>query len=215
MQEIQTEKPSADNARFGGGKNISDERALSSKNHKSKEPFFGALLFAFMILFVLASIGAIGFVVYSRWKNERALENRPSIAGLIKKVDQEISNVMPGETNESADSKTPEETKQPTKEEIVSSAKKLKISVLNGGAARGSAGAMASFLKQEGYLKIDVGNTLKDYTGAVVYFAAPLEKEAEAIKESVIKKYPQAKILPADQKDKETIVSQITIILAR
>jgi hypothetical protein len=60
-----------------------------------------------------------------------------------------------------------------------------------------------------------MGNTLKDYAGTTIYYATPLEKEAGVIRESVAKKYPQAKILLADQKNKETSVSQITVIVGK
>ncbi|MDP3957105.1 MAG: hypothetical protein Q8Q10_01200, partial [bacterium] len=65
------------------------------------------------------------------------------------------------------------------------------------------------------YSKASAGNTINNYTGTVVYYAVGLEKEAAIIKESVVKKYPQAKILSADIKNKETSVSQITIIIGK
>ena len=86
---------------------------------------------------------------------------------------------------------------------------------MNGGAAKGSAGSLADFLKKEGYNKITIGNTLNNYTGAILYYAPDVEKEVASIKENVAKKYPQIKTLPADIKNKETSVAQVTIILGK
>lgn len=181
---------------------------------KSRESLWGALLFAAMIVFVMASIGSIGWTAYSHWKKVRANGNNPSITGLLKETEQEMSGVASDEISPPLENEILENAKI-TNEETISAAKKLEVSVLNGGAAKGSAGVLADFLKKEGYLKTDMGNTQKDYVGVTIYHAAGLEKEVEAVKASVAKKYPQAKILPADSRNKETSVSQVTIILGK
>lgn len=181
---------------------------------KSRESLWGALLFAAMIVFVVASIGGIGWTAYSHWKKVRTNGNNPSITGILKKIEQENGDAAFTEASAS-ENEAANPTVQTANEETISAAKKLEVSVLNGGATKGSAGQLADFLKKEGYLKTDMGNTLKDYTGAAIYYTVGLEKEAEVIKESVAKKYPQAKILPADSKNKETSVSQVTVILGK
>ena len=194
-------------------KDISRPHPVASK--KSHESLWGAMLFAAMIAFVLASIGGIGWVVYSQWKNERVAENRPSIAVLLDEVKEDAVNAEMAQTASSTETKVAEAADTKKDEDVSASAKKLEISVLNGGSPKGSAGVLAELLKKEGYLKTDAGSTLKDYTGVTVYYATTLEKEAEAIKTSVLKKYPKAAILPADKTNKETSVSQITIILGK
>lgn len=194
------------------GEDVAHRRIIAPQ--KSRESLWGALLFAAMIVFVVASIGGIGWTAYSHWKKVRANGNNPSITGLLKETEQETGAATSIETP-SLENKTGNEIAKSNNEGIILAAKKLEASVLNGGAAKGSAGALADFLKKEGYLKTDMGNTLKDYVGVTIYYAASLEKEAEVIKESVAKKYPQAKIMPADSRNKETSVSQVTIILGK
>lgn len=181
---------------------------------KSRESLWGALLFAAMIVFVVASIGGIGWTAYSHWKKVRTNGNNPSITGLLKETEQEMSGVASNEILPPLENEIAKNAKI-ANEEIISAAKKLEVSVLNGGAAKGSAGVLADFLKKEGYLKTDMGNTQKDYMGVTIYHTVGLEKEVEVIKESVVKKYPQAKILPADSRNKETSVSQVTVILGK
>lgn len=194
------------------GEDVLHKRIVAPQ--KSRESLWGALLFAAMIVFVVASIGGIGWTAYSHWKKVRANGNNPSITGLLKETEQEMSGVASNEISPPLENEISENAKI-TNEETISAAKKLEVSVLNGGAAKGSAGVLADFLKKEGYLKTDMGNTQKDYTGVTIYYAAGLEKEVEAVKASVAKKYPQVKILPADSRNKETSVSQVTVILGK
>jgi hypothetical protein len=191
-----------------------NDRRAALPIKKSREPLLGAALFAVMILFVLASIGGIGWVVYSKWQTERAAESRPSITELLERAGEQ-TDAPSAESPQATDAAQATDDKAVTGTGSADAAKKLEISILNGGAAKGSAGILADFLKSEGYLKTDAGNTLKDYTGVTIYYAANLEKEAEAIKTSVAKKYPQVKILPADTNNKETSVSQITVIVGK
>ncbi|MDP3957323.1 MAG: LytR C-terminal domain-containing protein, partial [bacterium] len=209
MQGIKTEENVAQEMHPIEGKNI--DQVPNVTTGTSHESLWGAVLFAGMLLFVVASIGGVGWVAYTKWQSERVAKNQPSITVLSEQSggNKNVASAEPAKTLES------EPAQEPSVSDSTSAAKKLGISVLNGGAAKGSAGVLANFLKQEGYSKTDLGNTLKDYAGVGVYYASGLEKEAEVIKESVVKKYPQVKILPADPQNKETSVSQITIILGK
>ncbi|MEI8096879.1 MAG: LytR C-terminal domain-containing protein [Candidatus Moraniibacteriota bacterium] len=180
----------------------------------SRESLWGALLFTSMLLFVIASIVSIIWIGYSQWKDGRVADAKPSITVLSEKSDdvEKSTDVDTAKTTENESAKQVEE-KTSASESI--SAKRMAIVVLNGGAAKGSAGIIATFLKGEGYVSVTAGNTLKDYENTVVYYASGLEKEANSIKTSLIKKFPKVTILPADVKNKETSASQITVILGR
>jgi len=208
MEETQTEKEVSD---VESEKNKSVSQVENSSPARSHESFWGAVLFAGMLLFVVASIGGVGWAAYTKWQSEKVAKSQPSITVLPEQSNEQKS-VTPKEEAQAAGST---EAKEEPASDTIAAAKKLGISVLNGGAAKGSAGVLADFLKKEGYLKTVAGNTINNYTGVVVYYASGLEKEAEIIKESVVKKYPQAKILPADTNNKETSVSQATIILGK
>jgi cytoskeletal protein RodZ len=178
---------------------------------RSHESLWGALLFACMLVFVVASIGFIGWGVYTKWKNVKMAKAEPSIMVLSEKASEESPVIAADETSLVSDA-----LQQETGSATVSvSAKKVALSVLNGGAAKGSAGAAVDLLKKDGYINVTSGNSIKDYVGVVIYYAPALEKEAESIKMTVIKKYPLAKTLPADVKNKETSVSQVTVILGK
>jgi hypothetical protein len=212
MRETKTKEKDVMKMQSEDRDNVSSENVVSQA--RSYESLWGALLFAFMLIFVIASIAAIGWGGYSKWKVNRAEKAEPSIAVLQMQLNEQK------DTASAEDVKAPEngEVKQVTEQEggdIALAAKKMMISVLNGGAVKGSAGTITTFLKSEGYTSVTAGNTLKDYMGVTVYYASGLEKEADVIKMSVIKKYPQVKILPVDTANKETSVSQVTIILGK
>src|SRR3990167_9496042 len=211
MQEIPTEE----NDTLDAASELKEKENLSQAQGivptRSRESLWGAVLFAGMLLFVVASIGGVGRAAYIEWQGERAEKRQRAIMGLQEQSNEQRS-VTPKEEARAVGST---EAKEQPASDNITAAKKLEISVLNGGAAKGSAGTLANFLKQEGYGKTDSGNTLKDYSSVALYYASGLEKEALSVKESVAKKYPQAKILPADSQNKETSVSQITIILGK
>lgn len=190
-----------------------EEEELQAKEEKpgrSREAVFGSLLLSFMILFVIAALVSVGFAVYFGWQEKKQASEQPSITALSdKKV------VVP---QESKTSEKEEEKKVEESADVVALGTKTKsteIIVLNGGAAKGSAGTFAEALKKEGYLKVTPGNTVADYIGTVVYFAAGLEKEAETVLTTVIKTYPQAAVKPAVLTNKETSTKPITIILGK
>lgn len=209
MQEIKTTKQDA-----GASLSQSDKGSVTTWGvsvRGAREPIWGALLFACMLLFVFVSISGIGWVVYSQWKIERVADNQPSIATLPEPASGEQPASPETESAPASESKA----ESSESADATASAQKLTISVLNGGGAKGSAGALAEFLKTAGYSKTQAGNTLKDYTGVTVYYATDVPKEAEVIKASVAKKYPQVTSAPADAKNKETSVSQVTVIIGK
>ncbi|MDO8565803.1 MAG: LytR C-terminal domain-containing protein [Candidatus Moranbacteria bacterium] len=209
MQETQAEDGGEQKLPLSGKEKNSQTSDVPRSS--SREPLWGAILFAGMLLFVIVSVFGVGWIAYTKWQSERIAKSHPSITVLSEQSKQE-KNVAPVEPAKTTDS---EKAGEPAINDSMAAVKKLEITVLNGGGAKGSAGVLADFLKKEGYSKTDSGNTVKDYEGVVIYYAAQLEKEALGVKGSVVKKYPQAKILPADAKNKETAVSQVTIILGK
>lgn len=194
------------------------ENEIQKKNEPvgARESLFGALLFFVMIIFTVLSVIGIGWIVYTKWKESRAFSARPSIVAIEKQLlENEEVNKTGEDTLVSSETVAPSMEEKTAEEGVLVAAKKLTISVLNGGATKGSAGTFAEILKAEGFIGATAGNTIKDYVGVTVYYAAELEKEAEAILGSVIKKYPAAKKAPAETNNKETSVARITIILGK
>jgi hypothetical protein len=209
MRKMQTEQ--SDMAPVESEEKEGSPQIENTPEVRSRESLWGAVLLAGMLIFVVASVAVVGWIAYEKWHDGRIAKRQPSITVLPGQPSGEKDTV----TGESAPTGENTAVQTPLADDSVAAAKKLGLSVLNGGGAKGSAGVLADFLKTEGYSKTSSGNTLKDYTGVSVYYASGLEKEAAVIKESVAKKYPQVKTLPADTNNKETTVSQITIILGK
>lgn len=192
-----------------------EERKNGLPSSRSRESLWGALLFFCMLLFVVASIASIGWGMYSQWKKNRLEQSEPSISTLLQQTMESENEEVKDDSIVSSEGQKGQEPETKVKEISLAEARKVAISALNGGSAKGSAGVIATFLKGEGYTNVTPGNTVKDYTGTAIYYANSLEKEAEFIKTTLLKKYPQTKILPADVTNKETSVSPITIILGK
>lgn len=209
MQELQTGQESGENEQSAEKKDVS--QTADAPRSVSRESLWGTVLLACMLIFVVASIGGVGWVAYTKWRSERVAKSQPSITILSSQANEE-KNTAPAEAVPATDST---KTGESSTDDTAMAAKKLTISVLNGGGAKGSAGTLTEFLKTAGYSQAVAGNTVNNYMGVVLYYALGLEKEILVVKESVVKKYPQAKVLPADTKNKETSVSQVTIILGK
>lgn len=211
MQKMQREQDNMPEAQSTEEKeDISQTESIPQA--RSRESLWGAVLLACMLLFVVASVGIVGWMAYAKWHDEQRAKSQPSITVLPEQPDGE-KDVAPVESTEAREDTSAAQT--PVASDSVAAAKKLGISVLNGGGAKGSAGILMNFLKTEGYGKTVLGNTQSNYVGVTLYYAVGLEKEATVVKASVVKKYPQVKILPVDAKNKETAVSQVTIILGK
>lgn len=210
MPETPREEIDPEESEFETPENISQTE--ENGEPRSYESLWGALLFAFLILFVVVSVVSVGWGMYTKWKSERDARAQLSITTLQNQVDvkQDTSDQTQG-----AGSDQEKRGAEASAGENTDTAKKVALSVLNGGSPKGSASTVVTFLKQGGYTNVTAGNTVQNYTGVVIYYAASLGKEAETIKTTLIQKFPQTKALPADPKNKETSVSPITIILGK
>lgn len=196
----------------------SNTQETEQKEEKIKKPMshgvlFGRILFAVIVLLVLGVIGAIAWGGYRGFQMNTKQASLPSIATLST---EEVapSEVTPVEEESVAPEKKNGET-IPTNDEVIKSAKSTEIHVLNGGAAKGSAGSAAEVLKKNGYTKTVIGNTLNDFSGTVVYFSSDKEKEAGQVRLDLIKTYPAITTKPADATKKETALASLVLILGK
>lgn len=182
-----------------GEKNIASARP-------SRQPLFGTLLFGGLVIMMLVVVALLSWWGYRGWKQAQEQSALPSIATLPM-------------TEEKKESAAPVEEESPvmelSQEAIMNKAKETDIKVLNGGAAKGSAGVVGEALKKEGYTKISVGNTTGNYTGTTVYFASGLDQEAAILKTTLLKSYPKAEAKPALADNKETSAASLTVILGK
>ncbi len=183
----------------------------------SHEAFFGTMLLISGILLLLLLLGGIGFGGYYGWQEKKEQGALPSIGGLstLESASPQQKEKDEKEKSPTADSGQPVSVTGMTEEQIGVKAKGTDVRVLNGGAAKGSAGSVVTLLEKEGYTKVALGNTTGNYTGVVVYFGTGLEKEAEVVKKSLLKTYPKAETKAALLDNKETTVGAITVILGK
>lgn len=183
----------------------------------SHESLFGAMLLSGMILLLLAFVGGASWLAYTKWwKVTKEADARPSIIGLsLAEKERAEKEKAAEEKIEAAKEEQKSAEALPKDPAAVTAAKAAILSVLNGGAAKGSAGTLVETIKKEGFAKAVVGNATGDYMGVVIYHKAGLEKEAEVVRESVAKTYPKAEVKVAVTTNKETSVSPITVILGK
>lgn len=187
---------------------VAEEKTAPVRMSHSREPLFGVLLLILIIILILGFVAGLGWTGYSTWKMAKEKDNQPSIATLEEKKEE-----APKEEVKPIEKEASKEV--PTTDPSITKAKETSITVMNGGAAKGSAGTLMEALKKDGYSKVTTGNTLADYKGTVIYFGTGLDKEAEAVKTSILKAYPQATVKPAESTNKETSVTPLTIILGQ
>lgn len=183
--------------------------ALVSK--ASREPFFGTLLFGFMILSGIVVFGGAGFAIYHGIEFNQKQAALPSISGLSQEVI--IPEVVPEEERKGEES-APGET-QISQEADMKKAQATAIKVLNGGASKGSAGTLGEFLKKKMFTQVTVGNTLTDYTGTVVYYGSEFEKEAGLVRDVMLETYPKTETRPSIPSNSETRQAPLTIIVGK
>lgn len=193
----------------GDKKNDSPESAPPVK--KSRESLFGSLLFTAIVVVILVLILAAGWGGYKGFRVNQEQAALPSIGNLA--IEEQKTEAA--EPVKSMEEEKKEQTVTNSETELRTKAKNTEIKALNGGAAKGSAGIVAEILKKDGYTKVVPGNTLKDYTGTVVYYAAGLEKEAGFVKEALLKNYPKAEIKAAITSNTETTQASIVVIVGR
>ncbi len=175
----------------------------------SRQPFFGTLLFSVLVLIILVAVGLLSWWGYRGWRFTEERSTLPSIASL-EVVPETQENTAPEEV-----AKPVEQAPTASKEEALKKVQAIDIKVMNGGAAKGSAGILGESLKKGGYTKVSVGNTTGNYTGTVIYFASGLDQEAATLKETLVKTYPKVETKAALAENKETSLSPLTVILGK
>ncbi len=178
----------------------------------SREILFGKILFGILVIFVVLFIGGVAWIVFRGYQLNQKQSALPSLSSISLGNDLKEVVVETGESMQQEEA-LPE---QGAADQSETKAKSLSIKVLNGGAAKGSALVLAEALKKEGYTAVTTGNTVKDYTGIVLYYASSeIEKEAMSIKDTLIKTYPKIDIKLAIKANTETTQAPISIIFGK
>lgn len=167
----------------------------------------------FLIILVFAVIGGgvYGWSFYRRNAAETT-DPRPSISALPNMSADNPSltsseDTPSGDTSEdtSSDDASPSRPDDP---------ETIAVSVLNGGAAGGSAGKVTTYLQSKGYKKAKAGNTNGSNIGIVVYYSEDMEDEAKALQLVLLDNYKGVTASPAkDAQNKDASSAPIVVIL--
>ncbi|MFA9262622.1 MAG: LytR C-terminal domain-containing protein [Undibacterium sp.] len=182
--------------------------AATTEIAEPNEAFFGTLLIGCLALSLIAASGYFAFSGYRYLKSLKAEESIPSIAQLP--VVETEKSVMTEVVEEKGETKPNPETKTQTVDK-----KTVAVKVLNGGAAKGVAGAYVEKLKKDGFTKATVGNSFGNYIGAVMYYAKGQETSVAVLKEMISKDYPALLTKEAESGNKDTTAAPIVLILGR
>ena len=164
----------------------------------------------FLSLLVFAVIGSgIALGVWYREDRKESADARPSIENFVAEnlpensAEEEVSDDAPDEIkNEDAPPMKPDAPET------------IAVKILNGGAAGGSAGKVATYLKQNGYAKAEAGNANGSNTGIVVYYAPEMADEVKAIQLLLLKEYKGVTSKPvADAKIPEAKTAPLVVVL--
>lgn len=185
------------------------ETTPSQREKETNESFLGGVLIFALTLSLLAALGYFGYIGYRSYQAFRREETIPSIETMAPIETAPLTN-----SEEQKTSVSKEET-QKTPAVSEGEKKTLAIKVLNGGAAKGSAGRLTELLRQAGFAKAVFGNSRVDHTGTVIYYGDSFQAAAELIKAVVIHTYPQATLAPSQTNVKDTSVAPIVIILGK
>lgn len=179
----------------------------SSPRGASKETWYGASLLILLGGGFVLLVGAIGWWGYAHWYLP-AQEPKASIVSLTEEMVQSLEADVAGEDA------SPDEPSEAVSE-VSLDPKQEAVLVLNGGGTKGSAGEVATLLKQAGYSKVSPGNTEKNYTGVTVYFAPQYESAANEVKALLLKRYPKALSQKALESDQETSGASLVVIIGK
>ncbi|MEP7162561.1 MAG: LytR C-terminal domain-containing protein [Candidatus Moraniibacteriota bacterium] len=185
-----------------------EEKKAPPVSPDTSESFLGSMLVIALVLILIGVTAFFGFFGYRVWRQGQAVKNAPSIERLSFEKTAPPVGGMPSESKE-------ETPTTPASSATEVNKATLEVKVLNGGAAKGSAGTFTETLKKAGYTKAAVGNSIRDYKGVTVYFAKDKETEAQALKEDVVKTYPSAITAPALANDKDSASAPLVVILGR
>ena len=181
---------------------------------EANEVFLGGMVVVVLCLLLAILVGTFGYFGYRLWKSAQVERAIPSIQELGEKQ-------VTVSSDESSVNLKPETPAQPTPESTTTSNAQsvdlasVEVKVLNGGAARGSAGTMVDILKKAGYAKAAFGNTVADYTGTKIFYGAQSQLAAEKVKELVAKTYPGVVLAPAEANDKDATAATVVVILGK
>lgn len=178
----------------------------------SRGALFGLIL---LVIIFLLGAGIITMVAWGGYRGYHVSQERSALPSITMLSVSEDTGEMADKSTENAT----EEEKSPTdalvKDEGIKKARATAIKVLNGGAAKGSASALAEVLKKGEYTKVTLGNTIKDYVGVVVYFAPEAEKEAHVVKNDLQVTYPLVETKPAIANNPETTQAPLSVIIGK
>ncbi len=190
------------------------KRTVEQPRAVSHETLYGWIILFAMGLFVAAVVAAVGSFIYAKWHSEKQEDDLPSIMALSSESDDENNSVS--RESDQEDISSDEDTSSASMANTaVTDPKTVEVTVLNGGAASGSAGTVVTLLKGAGYQKAAAENASGTYSGVTIYYRSGFDTVAAAVQEALKKKYPSATVAAAGANNQETSKSTVTVVLGK
>jgi hypothetical protein len=178
------------------------------------------------ILFLAAVAGTLWGWNDWRVKQKDKQDTRPSIGTFSSVPVAEFSdqNPIPQEKRRepSSDAATQERTEIEIHDSIATttvasdtSKDALEVKVMNGGAAKGTAGSVQELLKRSGYAKASASSATGDYAGVTVYYTGAHEAQATDIQRILLAKYPKAAVTSAVSGRVEESSATIVVMMGK
>lgn len=170
------------------------------------------------IIFLVIVSGIMFSVVWWKDTAEQKQETRPSIGTLAQNTSITPSTSVQ-ETSSSEEEIRKDDGENKTQQsggaQPETAKDKLDVKVMNGGAAKGSAGKISEFLKTSGYTAVKIGNAVGDYIGVTVYYLDGNQGNAEALKQALAKDYPQVQTKTATSSKTEEGSAPVVVMVGK
>ncbi|PIP27143.1 MAG: hypothetical protein COX30_03375 [Candidatus Moranbacteria bacterium CG23_combo_of_CG06-09_8_20_14_all_39_10] len=163
----------------------------------------------FLVGMVIAVVVGVGYTFNKKIKNDKVVDNRPSMAIAIEAIDSDATS-----DDESQNKTTEEDVVVP--EETKISPADINVNVLNNGAPAGSAGKIKDLLVKNGYAKAVAGNSSSvSIVGTSLYYSADKFKTTAEASARLLEANGSIKVVVSGASSAEQKSGDIVIILGK
>jgi cytoskeletal protein RodZ len=184
-------------------------RRADARKSRSRDGRLGVFLVLWILSFFAGLAGVIFWHGYSQFGVRLEERARPSITEL-KVQAPAAESVVASMTD--AQSETPATTPPSTEGAGVAKGD-LSVRVLNGGAAKGSAGVVTELLTKAGFTKAVAGNATGDYQGMTVYCTKGKDTESKALADALAASYKEVTAKPIPENVSELAQATCTVVI--
>ena len=201
------QKENKENNEKANTQSVTKENIASKKINKSYKKIILWMIFIFSIIVVIA--GSYYFINKNR--NDLELKKEITISS-VGGYDANKKEEQKEDVQETATKNNEEKNTEESNQEIDPA--KINITILNGGAAPGSAGKISNFLKSKKYTKVNAKNASnKEHSGIKIYYQNNYKQAAQEVMDLLNNQYSSIEIKPAESQEEK--MSNLVIIVGK